>query len=157
MKLSDIKSFIRGKAEKKAVSNKNLLCPKDKVIRNFRAPAPNMLGPFSDAKGIVCRVAGQRLYPCLNRWLAGEACTAERVAERLAWLLGRWRPHAELYVVFFIDTFAGKIVGWRVSSSPKTGCPLDALEQPLHDRRPVHKTGLIHHSDRPCHGLLCRP
>ena len=25
---------------------------------------------------------------------------------------------------------------------------LDALEQALHDRRPVHKGGLIHHSDR---------
>ena len=40
---------------------------------------------------------------------------------------------------FIIDTFADKIVGWRVSSSPKTDFVLDALEQALHDRRPVHK------------------
>ena len=53
-----------------------------------------------------------------------------------------------MYVAFIIDTFADKIVGWRVSSSPKTDFVLDALEQALHDRRPVHKGGLIHHSDR---------
>jgi hypothetical protein len=53
-----------------------------------------------------------------------------------------------VYVAFIIDTFADKIVGWRVSSSPKTDFVLDALEQALHDRRPVHKGGLIHHSDR---------
>ncbi len=53
-----------------------------------------------------------------------------------------------VYVAFIIDTFADKIVGWRVSSSPKTDFVLDALEQALHNRRPVHKGGLIHHSDR---------
>jgi putative transposase len=53
-----------------------------------------------------------------------------------------------VYVAFIIDTFADKIVGWRVSSSPKTAFVLDALEQALHNRRPVHKGGLIHHSDR---------
>ena len=26
--------------------------------------------------------------------------------------------------------------------------PRDALEQALHDRRPAHKGGLVHHSDR---------
>lgn len=39
-------------------------------------------------------------------------------------------------------------MGWRVASSPKTDFVLDALEQALHDRKPVHKGGLIHHSDR---------
>jgi putative transposase len=53
-----------------------------------------------------------------------------------------------VYVAFIIDTFTDKIVGWRVSSSPKTDFVLDALEQALHDRRPIHKGGLIHHSDR---------
>ena len=38
--------------------------------------------------------------------------------------------------------------GWRVSRSAKTDFVLDALEQALHDRRPVQKSGLIHHSDR---------
>ena len=51
-------------------------------------------------------------------------------------------------VAFIIDTFADKIVGWRVSSSPKTDFVLDALEQALHDRRPVHQGGLAHHSGR---------
>ena len=47
-----------------------------------------------------------------------------------------------------IDTFADRIVGWRVSRSAKTDFVLDGLEQALHDRRPVQKSGLIHHSDR---------
>ena len=49
---------------------------------------------------------------------------------------------------FIPQDIADKIVGWRVSSSPKTDFVLDALEQALHDRRPVRKGGLIHHSDR---------
>lgn len=53
-----------------------------------------------------------------------------------------------VYVAFVIDTFADRIVGWRVSRSAKTDFVLDALEQALHDRRPVQKGGLIHHSDR---------
>ena len=52
------------------------------------------------------------------------------------------------YVVFVIDTFANCIVGWKVSRSAKTDFVLDALEQALYARRPVHKGGLIHHSDR---------
>lgn len=62
-----------------------------------------------------------------------------------------------VYVAFVIDTFADRIVGWRVSRSAKTDFVLDALEQALHDRRPVQKSGLVHHSDRPSHGLLCKP
>jgi len=53
-----------------------------------------------------------------------------------------------VYVAFVIDTFADRIVGWRVSRSAKTDFVLDALEQALHDRRPVQKGGLVHHSDR---------
>ena len=53
-----------------------------------------------------------------------------------------------VYVAFIIDTFADKIVGWRVSNSPKTDFVLDTVEQALHDRRPVHKIGLSNHSDR---------
>ena len=53
-----------------------------------------------------------------------------------------------VYVAFVIDTFADRIVGWRVSRSAKTDFVLNALEQALHDRRPVQKEGLIHHSDR---------
>jgi transposase InsO family protein len=52
-----------------------------------------------------------------------------------------------VYVAFVIDVFARRIVGWRVSRNAQAGFVLDALEQALHDRRPV-QSGLIHHSDR---------
>ena len=51
-----------------------------------------------------------------------------------------------VYVAFVIDTFANKIVGWRVSRSQQTQFVLDALEQALYERRP--SDSLIHHSDR---------
>ena len=47
-----------------------------------------------------------------------------------------------------IDAYARRIVGWRVSRTAHAGFVLDALEQALHARRPVHRGGLIHHSDR---------
>ncbi len=53
-----------------------------------------------------------------------------------------------VYVAFVIDAFARRIVGWRVSRTAHAGFVLDALEQALHDRRPVHRGGLVHHSDR---------
>ena len=53
-----------------------------------------------------------------------------------------------VYVAFVIDAFARRIVGWRASRTAHAGFVLDALEQALHDRRPVHAGGLIHHSDR---------
>jgi putative transposase len=53
-----------------------------------------------------------------------------------------------VYVAFVIDTYARRIVGWRASRTAHAGFVLDALEQALHDRRPVQGEGLIHHSDR---------
>jgi putative transposase len=53
-----------------------------------------------------------------------------------------------VYVAFVIDVFARRIVGWRVSRTAHATFVLDALEQALHDRRPVHGGGLVHHSDR---------
>jgi len=53
-----------------------------------------------------------------------------------------------VYVAFVIDTYARRIVGWRASRTAHASFVLDALEQALHDRRPVHRGGLIHHSDR---------
>jgi putative transposase len=52
-----------------------------------------------------------------------------------------------VYVAFIIDVFARRIVGWRVSRTAHAGFVLDALEQALHERRPV-RGGLVHHSDR---------
>ncbi|WP_207382332.1 IS3 family transposase [Nitrobacter sp. Nb-311A] len=53
-----------------------------------------------------------------------------------------------VYVAFVIDAYARRIVGWRASRSAHAGFVLDALEQALHDRRPIHRGGLVHHSDR---------
>ncbi|MDT8278589.1 IS3 family transposase [Roseomonas gilardii subsp. gilardii] len=53
-----------------------------------------------------------------------------------------------VYVAFVIDVYARYIVGWRVSRTAHASFVLDALEQAIHDRRPVRRGGLIHHSDR---------
>jgi transposase InsO family protein len=53
-----------------------------------------------------------------------------------------------VYVAFVIDAYARRVVGWRVSRTAHAGFVLDALEQALHDRRPVEGSGLVHHSDR---------
>jgi transposase InsO family protein len=52
-----------------------------------------------------------------------------------------------VYVAFVIDAYARRIVGWRVSRSAHAGFVLDALEQALHERKPV-SGDLVHHSDR---------
>ncbi len=44
-----------------------------------------------------------------------------------------------VYVALVIDVYARYIVGWRVSRTADTGFVLDALEQALHERRPVHR------------------
>jgi transposase InsO family protein len=53
-----------------------------------------------------------------------------------------------VYVAFVIDTYARRIVGWRASRTAHASFVLDALEQAIYDRRPVHRGGLVHHSDR---------
>jgi putative transposase len=57
-----------------------------------------------------------------------------------------------VYVAFVIDAYARRIVGWRVSRTAHASFVLDALEQALHDRRPIHRGGLVHHSDRGSQG-----
>jgi len=61
-----------------------------------------------------------------------------------------------VYVAFVIDTFARRIVGWRVSRTDHAGFVLDALEQALHERRPARGDGLVHHSDRGSQYLALR-
>lgn len=53
-----------------------------------------------------------------------------------------------VYVAFVIDAYARRIVGWRVSRTPRTDLVLEALEQALYERRRPQDQGLIHHSDR---------
>ena len=57
-----------------------------------------------------------------------------------------WKGFA--YVAFVIDAYARRIVGWRVSTSTHAVFVLEALEQAVHERRPVKGMGLVHHSDR---------
>ena len=45
-----------------------------------------------------------------------------------------------VYVAFVIDTFARRIVGWRVSRTAHASFVLDALEQALHERRPTPRS-----------------
>jgi putative transposase len=61
-----------------------------------------------------------------------------------------------VYVAFVIDVFARRIVGWRASRSAHASFVLDALEQALHERRPVQGSGLVHHSDRGSQYLALR-
>jgi len=89
-------------------------------------------------------------------------CPADRVNRQfrtarpnLLWLadftyVATWQGF--VYVAFVIDAFARRIVGWRVSRTAHAGFVLDALEQALHDRRPVQGSGLVHHSDRGVQG-----
>ena len=44
-----------------------------------------------------------------------------------------------VYVAFVIDAYARRIVGWRGQRSAHAGFVLDALEQALHDRKPVSR------------------
>jgi putative transposase len=92
--------------------------PLDHVNRRFRAPRPNLL------------------------WVSDFTYVAT------------WT--GIVYVAFVIDAYARRIVGWRVSRSAHAGFVLvvpearfqrDALEQALHDRKPVCGD-LVHHSDR---------
>lgn len=109
MRMMGLQGIIRGKPVKTSVSDKAAPCPLDRVNRQFRAPAPNML------------------------WLSDFTYVAT------------WQGF--VYVAFVIDAFARRIVGWRASRTAQAGFVLDALDQALHDRRPVHRGGLIHHSD----------
>jgi len=57
-----------------------------------------------------------------------------------------WRGFA--YVAFVIDVFSRRILGWRVTASPRAELALDALEMAVWTRRGERLDGLIHHSDR---------
>lgn len=114
MKSMGIQGIIRGKPHKTTIPDKKLPCPLDKVNRQFRVPAPNML------------------------WVSDFTYVAT------------WKDF--VYVAFVIDAYARRIVGWRVSTTPHAGFVLDALEQAVHERRPVKTMGLVHHSDRGSQG-----
>jgi transposase InsO family protein len=112
-----------GQATQDDDPGQELPCPLDKVNRQFRMPAPNMLW-VSD-------------FTYVATW-KGFVYVAPRHGHS-----DRWRFHGSI-----IDAYPRKIVGWRVSTCPHAGFVLDALEQAVHERRPTKGMGLFHHSDR---------
>jgi transposase InsO family protein len=110
MRRMGLQGVVRGREVRTTVSNPAVVCPLDRVNRQFHAPRPNAL------------------------WLSDFTYVAT------------WQGF--VYVAFVIDAFARRIVGWRVSRTAHASFVLDALEQALHERRPVQGTGLVHHSDR---------
>ncbi|WP_435793381.1 IS3-like element IS1203 family transposase [Escherichia coli] len=102
--------------------------------------------------GLAGVLRGKKVRTTISRKAvaAGDRVNRQFVAERpdQLWVadftyVSTWQGF--VYVAFFIDVFAGYIVGWRVSSSMETTFVLDALEQALWARRP---SGTIHHSDK---------
>jgi putative transposase len=77
-----LRGAVQGKAVKTTITDSSVPCPRDKVNRQFRAPAPKML------------------------WVSDFT------------YVSTWQGFA--YVAFVIDTFANRIVGWKVSRSAKT-------------------------------------
>ena len=66
-----LRGIVRAKALKTAIQDASAICWRDigellLVTCQFRAPAPNMLRPFSDATIIPYRVTGQRRHRRLN-------------------------------------------------------------------------------------------
>ncbi len=127
MRKMGLSGVIRGKSVKTTVPDRSAPCPLDHVNRQFQASRPNLL------------------------WVSD-----------FTYVATSWQSHASqwtagfVYVAFVIDAFARRIVGWRVSRSAHAGLVLvvpearfqhDALEQALHERRPVGG-GLVNHSDR---------
>lgn len=51
-------------------------------------------------------------------------------------------------VAFITDTYAPRIVGWRVSSIPRARFAPDAFEQAVHGRRLVKAVGQVQDNDR---------
>ena len=109
-----LQGVIRGKPIRTTHQDKAVACPLDRVNREFKARAPNVLW-VSD-------------FTYVSTWTGF------------------------VYVAFVIDVYARRIVGWRASRTAHASFVLDALEQAIHDRRPVRGGGLVHHSDRGSQG-----
>ena len=123
MKEMGLQGVIRGKPLRTTFSNKAAPCPLDHVNRQFHAPAPNRLG-VSD-------------FTYVSTW-TGMVYVAFS-GKTIHWIV--------FCSASLIDVYARFIVGWRVSRTAHASFVLDALEQAIHDRRPISKGGLIHHSD----------
>ncbi|MGB3167764.1 MAG: IS3 family transposase [Alteraurantiacibacter sp.] len=118
MRAIGLQGAVRGKRIRTTIPDPAQPCPRDKVNRQFQAPAPNRL------------------------WVSDFTYVAT------------WAGF--VYVAFVIDTYARRIVGWRVSRTADAGFVLDALEQAIHDRQPAKEGGLVAHSDRGSQYLAIR-
>ena len=118
MRAMGLRGVVRGRRIRTTVPDPAQPCPRNKVNRQFQAPAPNRL------------------------WVGDFTYVAT------------WAGF--VYVAFVIDTYARRIVGWRVSETADAGFVLDALEQAIHDRRPAKDAGLVAHSDRGSQYLAIR-
>ena len=126
MRVMGLQGVVRGRKVHTTIPDPSAACPLDHVNRPFRAPRPNALW-VSDFTSVA--TWSRFVYVAL-------------VVEP------RGSPD--------IDAFARRIVGWRVSRTAHASFVLDALEQALHQRRPVHDDGLVHHSDRGAQYLALR-
>lgn len=122
------------------------------LLREHISVARCTVARLMKAMGLAGVLRGKKVRTTVSRKdaAAGDRVNRQFVAERpdQLWVadftyVSTWQGFA--YVAFIIDVFAGRIVGWRVSSSMETTFVLDALEQALWARRP---TGTIHHSDK---------
>ena len=121
MRTMGLRGVVRGKTIRTTVSNAATPCPLDRVNRQFKAPCPNALW-VSDLT-YVATWAVSSMSPLSS--------TPMRAASHGS---GFARPRTGS--------------GWRVSRTAHAGFVLDALEQALHERRPVRGGGLVHHRDR---------
>ena len=91
----------------------------------------------------VRTTVGNKAAPCpkdyVNRQFHAPAPSMLRVSDFT--YVAAWKGF--VYAAFVIDTYARRIVGWRASRAAHAGFVLDALEQALHDPRPVRHGGLF--------------
>ncbi|EDV8767506.1 IS3 family transposase [Salmonella enterica subsp. enterica serovar Braenderup] len=122
------------------------------LLRDGISVARCTVARLMKAMGLAGVRRGKKVRTTVSRkeTAAGDRVNRQFVAERpdQLWVadftyVSTWQGF--VYVAFIIDVFAGRIVGWRVSSSMETTFVLDALEQALWARRP---SGTIHHSDK---------
>ena len=134
MHAMSLQGAVRGRKIRTTVPDPAAACPLDRVNRQFRAPCPNTLW-VSD-------------FTYVATW-SGFIYMAFVVEPR-------GPRHGSCACSPEIDAFARRIVGWRVSRTAQASFVLDALEQALHERRPIGGGGLIHHSDRGSQHLVLR-
>lgn len=122
MRSMGLSGAVRGKRIRTTMPDPAAPCPRDRVNRVFRAPAPNRPG-LSD-------------FTYVGTW-GGFVYVA------LAIVLEPMAHNGSL-----IDAFARRIVGWRVSRVATAGFVLDALDQASRQRHPFEGGRLVCHSDR---------